>query len=129
MPPVSRSVIAVAIVQRGDYFLVGQRPAGGALAGYAEFPGGKVEPGETIFAAAQRECREEAGLVVRSEYELLCVEHDYQHARLELHFVACSVSAGDEQPLTPFHWVARIELERLTFPPANTELIRRLTHG
>lgn len=128
MPPVSRSVIAVAVVRRGDFFLVGERPEGASLAGHAEFPGGKVEPGETVFAAAQRECREEAGIEVRAEYEYLCVEHDYPHARLTLHCIACAAQEGGARPRSPFRWVTRQELSGLTFPPANAALLRILAN-
>lgn len=51
--------IAIAVVQRGEQFLIGQRPLGVALAGLWEFPGGKVLPGESPEAAAVRECQEE----------------------------------------------------------------------
>ena len=58
------------ISPEGGQFLVGLRPEGSHLAGCAEFPGGKVEPGEKPSAAAVRECAEETGLAVRSERSL-----------------------------------------------------------
>lgn len=54
--------IAIAVVQHADQFLIGQRPAGLVLSGYWEFPGGKIQLGETPEAAAVRECLEETGL-------------------------------------------------------------------
>ena len=56
--------IAVAVVEHDGRFLVGLRPAGKPLAGFSEFPGGKVHSGETPAEAAERECREETGLSV-----------------------------------------------------------------
>ena len=56
--------IAVAVVERDGSFLIGLRTAGLSLAGMAEFPGGKVEPGESPSAAAVRECLEETGLQI-----------------------------------------------------------------
>src|SRR5437764_2006476 len=56
--------IAVAVVEKDGHFLVGQRPEGVSLAGLWEFPGGKIEPGESPEAAAVRECLEETGVDV-----------------------------------------------------------------
>src|SRR5262249_13310601 len=56
------TLVAIAVVEHGERFLVGIRPEGKPLAGFAEFPGGKVNDGETPEAAAIRECDEESGL-------------------------------------------------------------------
>ena len=79
--------VAVGILMRpnGDV-LLGQRPAGKPYAGYWEFPGGKVEPGEDIFSALQREFVEELGVHIDSGNEWCCVEHVYEHAHVRLHF-------------------------------------------
>ena len=58
------TLIAIAVVEQDGRFLIGQRPPGVPLAGLWEFPGGKVEPGESPEQAAIRECREEAGIEV-----------------------------------------------------------------
>ena len=74
----SRTLIAIAIVEYDGLFLVGQRPPDVPLAGLWEFPGGKVQAGETPEAAAARECFEETGLTaqvdrrVRSRSARLC---------------------------------------------------------
>jgi len=60
-----RVEVAVAVIERDGQFLIAQRPAGVPLAGYWEFPGGKIEAGESLEAAAARECWEEAGLEIR----------------------------------------------------------------
>ena len=69
MPP-DPTAIAIAVVQDGERFLIGQRPPEKPLAGYWEFPGGRVEPGEMPGDAAVRECLEETGLhvVVEGSY-------------------------------------------------------------
>ena len=54
--------IAIAVVLHNDCVLIGVRPAGATLAGLWEFPGGKIEAGETPNEAAERECLEETGL-------------------------------------------------------------------
>jgi len=120
--------IAVAVVEHDGKFLVGLRPAGKPLAGFSEFPGGKVLAGETPAVAAARECREETGLsvVVGDAYPL--VEHDYPHGRLTLHFFRCTLAdpAGNATPNEPFRWVRREELAGLQFPEANRSLLAEL---
>src|SRR5437764_1460518 len=81
--------IAIAIVEYDDRFLIGQRPPGVALAGLWEFPGGKIEPGETPAAAAVRECLEETTLNVSVAGEYPDVVHQYDHGRLHIHFLKC----------------------------------------
>ena len=66
--------------------LLAQRPAGKAYAGYWEFPGGKLEPGETPRAALDRELAEELGLAVRRAAPWLVQHFRYPHAHVELHF-------------------------------------------
>ena len=61
--------VAIAIVEQNGQFLVGVRPESVPLAGFAEFPGGKVHDDETAAAAAVRECHEETGLQVVVERE------------------------------------------------------------
>jgi 8-oxo-dGTP diphosphatase len=115
--------IAVAVVERDDGFLVGVRPEGAPLAGYWEFPGGKIADGETPAQAAARECLEETGLEV-SVGRLLCrTMHDYEHGRLELHFFAAIPRSPQQEPCRPFRWVTRQELRTLRFPPANAEIL------
>jgi len=121
-----RVEIAIAVVGRAGEYLVGLRPEGTALAGLWEFPGGKVEQGESPEAAACRECLEETGLVVRVVGRYASVEHDYAHARVTLHFLAC-VAVQEAGPLPArFRWVPAGELPRYRFPPANDSVLRSL---
>jgi 8-oxo-dGTP diphosphatase len=83
------TLVAVAVVEHDGKFLVGERPEGAPLAGFAEFPGGKVEPGETPEEAAVRECVEESGLHVEIVRELMVKRHQYDHGLLQIHFFLC----------------------------------------
>jgi 8-oxo-dGTP diphosphatase len=123
--PMQPTPIAIAVVEQEGRFLVGMRPEGVPLAGYAEFPGGKVRADETIDATACRECREEAGLEVVPSGPPEIVDWQYDHGAVRLHFVPCRVVAARE-PRAPFRWVERSELALLSFPPANAALVASL---
>src|SRR5436853_675135 len=103
--------IAIAIVEHEGRFLIGQRPRGVPLAGLWEFPGGKIEPGETPEAAAVRECLEETGLAVEPLFQYPTQRHHYDHDWVELHFIACRpLTFPPLAPRESFRWVARAEL-------------------
>jgi mutator protein MutT len=120
--------IAIAVVEQNDHFLIGQRPAGVALAGLWEFPGGKIEAAESPEAAAIRECQEEAGLAVRKQFLYTTCVQEYEHATVHLHFIACAPIDPQAKPLPPFRWVARSELGKLEFPEGNRRMLRELLH-
>jgi mutator protein MutT len=122
----ARKVIGIAVVERDGAFLVGVRPESVPLAGFAEFPGGKCEPGEPPNLCAARECLEETGLSVTPVRLLERVEWDYAHGGVELHFWLCRPSPGGA-PHPPFRWTPRAELAALRFPDANAKLISTLT--
>jgi 8-oxo-dGTP diphosphatase len=120
--------IGVAVVEREGQFLVGLRPEGVPLAGYAEFPGGKCLPGESPETCATRECQEETGLVVAPTRLLERVIYSYPHGDVELSFYLCDSHEGSE-PRPPFRWVERAVLSTLKFPEANGSLIRILSQN
>ena len=79
--------VAAAVIVRPDgQVLLAQRPNGKAYAGYWEFPGGKLEPGEAPRHALDRELREELGLAVRRAAPWIVQRYRYPHAHVELHF-------------------------------------------
>jgi mutator protein MutT len=120
------SEIAVAVVEHQGRLLIGRREAGGALAGFWEFPGGKIEAGETPEAAAVRECLEETGLLVRIEGSYGDARHEYEHDTVRLRFFACTIEKEERTLPARFRWIARRELGDYRFPPANAALIERL---
>jgi mutator protein MutT len=122
----SRIPIAIAVVEREGFFLVGKRPAGVPLAGLCEFPGGKVQASETPEAAAIRECLEETGLAVRIVGKYSVVRHDYEHDRVELHFFRCTPVESARSPREPFRWVTVAELAELQFPEANRAVLEKI---
>lgn len=83
--PVTQVAVGVVLDAQGR-FLLTSRPAGKAYAGYWEFPGGKVEAGETVAQALARELQEEIGLTVHSVQAWRTQRVDYPHALVDLHF-------------------------------------------
>ena len=67
-------------------FLLTSRPAGKVYAGFWEFPGGKLEPGESVYAALKRELHEELGITIEASQPWRELLMDYPHARVRLHF-------------------------------------------
>ncbi len=79
--------VAVGVLVRPDgRFLLASRPEGKPYAGYWEFPGGKIEPGESIAAALARELHEELGIDIGAAHPWVTRLFDYPHARVRLHF-------------------------------------------
>lgn len=96
--PDGRPVTEVAVgilVQPDGQFLLAQRPAGKPYAGYWEFPGGKLEAGESVEAALGRELHEELGITIGDCERWRVLEHDYPHAYVRLHFCKVRAWAGE----------------------------------
>ena len=120
--------VVAAVIERDDHFLVTRRVDGVHLAGMWEFPGGKIDAGETHQAALRRELIEE--LDTDSDVGELVFEttHDYGDVVVRLYFYRCSLT-GTPRPLLgqEMRWVPRADLPLLGFPEADAELIKRLT--
>jgi len=99
MPDRPLTPVAVGILQRLDgQVLFAQRPPGKAYAGYWEFPGGKIEPGESSHAALVRELQEELGVHVTHASAWLTQRHAYPHAFVELRFFRVTQWQGEVRP-------------------------------
>lgn len=131
-PGEARVPVAAAVVIHAGRVLVQTRPEGKAYAGFWEFPGGKIEPGEDASACAVRECREELGLDVLPGEALHEVSWEYPGTAVHVTFVqcepvrgsdACSVQPREGQQLC---WADAEALASLTFLPANADVLRLL---
>ena len=88
--------VAVGILFREDgAMLLSTRPPGKPYAGYWEFPGGKLEQGETVVQALRRELVEELGVTIGDATVWKVTEHDYPHALVRLHWCKVFVWSGD----------------------------------
>jgi 8-oxo-dGTP diphosphatase len=117
-------VVTAAVIERDGRFLVTRRLEGTHLEGLWEFPGGKIQEGESLVDGLSREIFEELGTGAIVGDEIFRVTHDYAGRSVTLHFFACSLT-GDPRPLLgqQMRWVARKDLRSLQFPPADDRLI------
>ena len=91
--------VAAAVIERPDRsFLLAQRPQGKVYAGYWEFPGGKVEPGEPAAQALARELHEELGIDVETAYPWITRVYTYTHATVRLNFFRVVRWRGEPHP-------------------------------
>jgi 8-oxo-dGTP diphosphatase len=90
-------VVAAALVDGDGRVLLAQRPEGKSLAGLWEFPGGKIEAGETVAQALTRELQEELGITIASPQPWKTERIDYPHALVELHFCQVHQWTGELQ--------------------------------
>ncbi len=127
--PIPHKIIGVAVIgdDQGNV-LIDRRPQNGLLGGLWEFPGGKVEPGETTEACIQREIREELGIEIEVGDRLIVVDHAYSHFRVTLNVHHCRHISGEPQPIEcdEVRWVSLSELEQYPFPKANIQIIEAL---
>ncbi len=123
-------VAACALLDADGRVLVAERPAGKSMAGLWEFPGGKIEPGETPEAALARELAEE--LDVRAEAgtfaPLAFASHAYPDFHLLMPLFLCRDWTGAPRPREGqrIAFVGRAELARLAMPPADAPLVAAL---
>jgi len=120
--------VAAAVVWNRGKVLIDLRPVDGLLGGLWEFPGGKVQPGETSADAARRELREEVGVEVGPLRPLITVRHAYTHFRITMHVFEGRHRAGRARPLVcqAVRWVHPDELAQYAFPKANQAIIANL---
>ncbi|NJL98746.1 MAG: A/G-specific adenine glycosylase [Synechococcaceae cyanobacterium SM2_3_2] len=123
-PPRPHKVIAVAVVFRGHEVLIDQRLETSMLGGLWEFPGGKIELGESPADCVVREVKEEIGIDVTAEAELATIEHEYTHFTITLIAYICRYQGGEAQPLqcADVRWIPPEQLKDFAFPMANQKL-------
>lgn len=121
--------VAAAVLQRPDgTFLLAQRPADKIWAGYWEFPGGKVEAGETAHDALVRELHEELGIEVLTAYPWLTRVFTYPHATVRLSFFRVTEWRGELYPHEgqQFSWQQAQDVRVSPVLPANAPILRAL---
>ncbi len=121
-------VAAAVLLQPTGEFLFARRPEGKAYAGYWEFPGGKVEPGERVEQALVREIREELGVEITQAYPWVTHVFAYPHATVRLHFYRVTGWRGEPHPHEGqiFSWQRPEAPTVVPILPANGPILRAL---
>ncbi|MBD2328148.1 A/G-specific adenine glycosylase [Alkalinema sp. FACHB-956] len=127
--PLPHKIIGVAVIwdDQGN-ILIDRRKQEGLLGGLWEFPGGKVEPNESIQDCIQREIREELGIEIAVGEELITVDHAYTHFKVTLHVHHCRHVSGEPQTIEcdEVNWVTLETIDQYPFPKANVQIIEAL---
>ncbi len=123
--------VAAALIFDHGKLLITQRRPDDHLPNLWEFPGGKVEPGETFQACLIREIAEELDIEIAVEELLEEITHSYPQKAVRLCFYHCRLIAGEPKAIhvQNWKWVTREDLEREEFPAADAKLIERLVSG
>ena len=123
-------VVACALIDADGRVLLAQRPEGKALAGLWEFPGGKIEPGETPENSLIRELEEELGIITKAAClaPLSFASHDYDDFHLLMPLFICRRFEGMPSPREgqQLKWVRPQDLRKFAMPPADEPLVAAL---
>ena len=124
-----KKTIGVGVIwnQQGQILIDRRRPTG-VLGGFWEFPGGKIETGETSEECIKREIWEELGIVIEVGKHLITIAHTYTHLNVTLIVHHCQHIDGVPQPIEcdEIRWVNLEELDEFNFPEANFQIIAAL---
>ncbi|HIT90334.1 MAG TPA: (deoxy)nucleoside triphosphate pyrophosphohydrolase [Candidatus Merdenecus merdavium] len=124
--------VSAAIIKKDHLFLIAKRNLG-HLEGYWEFPGGKIENGETPEAAAIREVYEELNLHIEIDRPLISFHYEYPDKMVHLHFYLASITGGTMRKLVhkEIAYVPIEDLEHYRWLPANQpvlDLLKEIYH-
>lgn len=120
--------VVAALLRRGDKFLICQRPPGMELPMMWEFPGGKIEPGETAPEALIRECREELQIDIVPGKELMQTEVMNPGGDIRLRFFEAEIAKGDPVKVehNDIRWITKDQMDDFVFCPADKDFVAYL---
>jgi A/G-specific adenine glycosylase len=127
--PLPHKHIGVAVIWNDQHkILIDRRKQEGLLGGLWEFPGGKIEPNETVEVCIRREIQEELGIQVEVGDRLVTVTHTYSHFKVTLNVHHCTHISGEPQPIEcdEIRWVTLDDIDEYPFPKANIRIIEAL---
>lgn len=124
-----REIKAVAaVIERDGKFLITKRMENSPMGHCWEFPGGKIEAGETVEECAVRECKEEIDVTIAPIRRLREEYYDYPHGFVHLWFVLCRLEVGEPRPVQcrEARWIEPHQFPDFEFPPADVRVIEDL---
>ncbi|WP_196137181.1 8-oxo-dGTP diphosphatase MutT [Aliikangiella sp. G2MR2-5] len=123
--------VAAAIILQDDKVLIAQRPADKHKGGYWEFPGGKIENGESPVEALKREIFEELNIHIQSARPFTTVDFEYPEKKVSLEFFIVEQFKGEPHGVEgqPVLWASKSKLTDFKFPEANQPVVEKLLFG
>ena len=120
--------VVAAMIEEGGRYLITQRRPTAVLPLLWEFPGGKVEAGESDISALEREVLHRLGVSVGVGMLISFVRHRYERYTIDLHLYDCRLTAGrpEKRNVHDFAWVQSDEFEHYTFTPADEISVAKL---
>lgn len=120
--------VVAAVLQRGGLVLVCQRPSHKHHGGLWEFPGGKVEDGETDTAALRREVMHRLGIPIEVGQLISFVSHPYEKYVVDLYLYECRPTGAEPTAhnVHAFRWASSAEFDQLPFTPADEASMNKL---
>ncbi len=120
--------VVAAVIERGGHYLITQRRATAVLPLSWEFPGGRVEDGETDHDALRREVRHRIGVDIAPGKLMSFVSHPYERYVVDLYLYECELLQGEPSSLNvnDFRWVESSEFDRYPFTPADEASMSKL---
>ena len=123
-------LVACALIERNGFFLATRRSSQKELSGYWEFPGGKVEPNESLNDCIERELYEELNCRVKAKKYCSMSENLGNNKIIELHSIFCELIENEPSPCFRDHdlicWISPSNMKRLNFAPADIPFINLL---
>jgi len=120
--------VVAAVVENNGRYLITQRRPTAVLPLMWEFPGGRVEPGETDTAALQREIRHRLGVDISVGQLISFVSHPYERYVVDLYLYECRLTGGEPSPrnVHAFRWASSAEFDQYPFTPADEASMSQL---
>ncbi|HVY48357.1 MAG TPA: (deoxy)nucleoside triphosphate pyrophosphohydrolase [Minicystis sp.] len=120
--------VVAAVIERDGRYLITQRRPAAVLPLLWEFPGGRVEEGETDAAALRREVLHRLGVDIEAGQLISFVSHPYERYVVDLYLYECRIASGDLAPLAvnAFRWVTSAEFDQYPFTPADEASMNKL---
>jgi 8-oxo-dGTP diphosphatase len=124
----SRIRVVAAMLEKDGCYLITQRRPGGTLPLLWEFPGGRVEDGETDETALARELREEMGIEVLVRGRVMQVNHSYSEYDIDFRVYRCKLVSGEivHHRVHDHRWVRPTDLDKYQFPAADEKTLSLL---
>jgi A/G-specific adenine glycosylase len=121
-------VVTAAVIERGGKILLAKRPSKGLLGGMWEFPGGKVEKGESLGESLVREIKEELGVLIRVGKKIGIYQHAYTHFKITLHAFECKLTGGKPRAIDPANlvWILPEEMDEYPMGKVDRQIAKHL---